>query len=71
MHGLTGGGWKRKRYRPRSKRKLPGGNPRQERPDLQPNQSPPRQPPTLRAPSDQEVIVQVMTWSEARRRLPV
>ena len=47
MHGLTGGGWKRKRYRPRSKRKLPGGNPRQERPDLQPNQSPPRQPPTL------------------------
>ena len=47
MHGLTGGGWKRKRYRPRSKRKLPGGNPRQERPDLQPNHSPPRQPPTL------------------------
>ena len=47
MHGLTGGGWKRKRYRPRSKRKLSGGNPRQERPDLQPNHSPPRQPPTL------------------------
>ena len=47
MHGLTGGGWKRKRYRPRSKRKLPAGKPRQERPDLQPNHSPPRQPPTL------------------------
>jgi hypothetical protein len=47
MHGLTGGGWKRKRYRPRSTRKLPRGNPRQERPDLPPNQSPPRQPPTL------------------------
>jgi hypothetical protein len=27
MHGLTGGGWKRKRYRPRSKRKLPGETP--------------------------------------------
>ena len=27
MHGLTGGGWKRKRYRPRSKRKLPAGKP--------------------------------------------
>ena len=31
MHGLTGGGWKRKRYRPRLKRKLPAGKPRQER----------------------------------------
>jgi hypothetical protein len=28
MHGLTGGGWKRKRYRPRLKRKLPAGKPR-------------------------------------------
>ena len=27
MHGLTGGGWKRKRYRPWSKRKLPVGKP--------------------------------------------
>src|SRR6185312_9519317 len=47
MHGLTGGGWKRKRYRPWLKRKLPAGKPRQERSDLQPNHSPPRQPPTL------------------------
>jgi hypothetical protein len=31
MHGLTGGGWKRKRYRPWLKRKLPAGKPRQER----------------------------------------
>lgn len=31
MHGLMGGGWKRKRYRPRLKRKLPVGKPRQER----------------------------------------
>ena len=31
MHGLTGGGGKRKRYRPRLKRKLPAGKPRQER----------------------------------------
>jgi hypothetical protein len=28
MHGLTGGGWKRKRHRPGSKRKLPAGKPR-------------------------------------------
>ena len=27
MHGLTGGGWKRKRYRPWSTRKLPVGKP--------------------------------------------
>jgi hypothetical protein len=27
MHGLTGGGWKRKRYRPGLKRKLLRGNP--------------------------------------------
>ena len=26
MHGLTGGGWKRKRYRPWLNRKLPAGN---------------------------------------------
>lgn len=31
MHGLTGGSWKRKRHRPRLKRKLPAGKPRQER----------------------------------------
>ena len=31
MHGLTGGGWKRKRHRPWLKRKLPAGKPRQER----------------------------------------
>jgi hypothetical protein len=37
MHGLTGGGWKRKRYRPRSKRKLPRGNPgRSARPTAEP-----------------------------------
>jgi hypothetical protein len=27
-HGSTGGGWKRKRHRPGSKRKLPAGKPR-------------------------------------------
>ena len=37
MHGLMGGGWKRKRYRPRLKRKLPRGNPgRSARPTAEP-----------------------------------
>ena len=31
MHGLTGGGWKRKRHRPWLKRQLPAGKLRQER----------------------------------------
>jgi hypothetical protein len=47
MHGLTGGGWKRKR-RPRSSRVgQPGGKPRERRPWDLPAITPPRQPPTL------------------------
>jgi hypothetical protein len=74
MHGLTGGGWKRKR-RPRPPRVgRPGGKPRECRPWDLPAITPPRLPPTLHGefnrpemyPLFERINTYVMRWARKK-----
>jgi hypothetical protein len=76
MHGLKGGGWKRKR-RPRSPWEgRPGGKPREYRPWDLPPTTPPRLPPTLHGafyrsvlgPLLQRINAYLMRWIRRKYR---
>jgi RNA-directed DNA polymerase len=76
MHGLTGGGWKRKR-RPRSPRVgRPGRKLREYRPWDLPTITPPRLPPTLHGrfnrtqlyPLRQRINTYLMRWARTKYR---